>query len=62
MLYPDFWVVTDDLRYPGYKTPTAAPKSSVQWMAKAIHLTEGRICTHMLLWVLSRDSMMWPWG
>jgi hypothetical protein len=24
--YLDFWAITDNLQYPGYKTPTVAPE------------------------------------
>jgi hypothetical protein len=49
--YLDFWVVTDDPLYPGYKTLTIAPKASVERVARAVHLMGGRIGTHMLPWV-----------
>jgi hypothetical protein len=51
-----FWVVTDDVRYAGYKTPIVAPEPSIEWVAGAIHLMEGRIGTHMILRVPPRDS------
>jgi hypothetical protein len=38
-LYLDFWVITDDPWYSGYKTLTVAPKPSVEWVARAVHST-----------------------
>jgi hypothetical protein len=54
--YLDLWVVTGDPRYPGYKTPTIAPKPSIARVAGADHLTGGIIGTNMMLRVSSRDS------
>jgi hypothetical protein len=44
------------VRYAGYKTPIVAPEPSIEWVAGAIHLMEGRIGTHMILRVPPRDS------
>jgi hypothetical protein len=62
MPYPDFWAVISNPRYPRYKTPTVAPEPSIERVTRAVHLTEGRIGTHMLLWVPSRESVVRPWG
>jgi hypothetical protein len=51
--YQDFLVITSDLRYPGYKTPTVAPEPSIEWVARAVHSMGGRIGTHMLVQVES---------
>jgi hypothetical protein len=58
--YLEFWVVTSDPRYPGYKTPTVAPEPSIERVAEAVCSTGGRIGTHMVLWVPSRDSVVKP--
>jgi hypothetical protein len=60
--YLDLCVVTNDPRYPGYKAPTIAPEISIERVARAIHLTGGRIGTHMLLRVPSWDFVVRPWG
>jgi hypothetical protein len=49
------WAITDAPRYPGYKTPIVAPEPFIEWVARAVHSTEGKISTHMLLWVPSQD-------
>jgi hypothetical protein len=61
-LYPVFWVITGGLWYPGYKTQTVGPEPSVKRVAVVVHSTEGRIVTHMSLWVPPRDSVVRPWG
>jgi hypothetical protein len=38
---PDFWAVTDDPRYPGYKTLIVAPKPSVEHSGQSCSL-DGR--------------------
>jgi hypothetical protein len=53
--YLDFWVITGDPRYLGYKTPTVAPEPFVERLAEAIPAMGGRICTHMILWVPPMD-------
>jgi hypothetical protein len=58
----NFWVITDNLRYPGYKTLTVAPKPSVERVAGAGHLIGGRIGTHMKLRVPPWDSEVRLWG
>jgi hypothetical protein len=60
--YPDFWVVTSNPQYPGYKTSIVAPEPSVKWVARAVHSIGGRIGTHMLLCVPSWDSVVRTWG
>jgi hypothetical protein len=60
--YPELWVVTSDPWYSGYKTPTTALEPSVERVAGAIQWTGGRIGTHMLLRVPSRDLVVRPWG
>jgi hypothetical protein len=55
-LYLDFWAITSDPRYLGYKTLTVAPEPSVKWVAGAIHSMGDRIGTYMILWIQSRDS------
>jgi hypothetical protein len=60
--YLNFLAITNDLRYPGYKTPIVAPKPFVERVERVIHLTGGRICTHMSLWVPLRVSEVSPWG
>jgi hypothetical protein len=54
--YPDYWSVTGDPRYPGYKTPTVTPEPSVERVAGPSRLTDGRIGTHMILWGTLQDS------
>jgi hypothetical protein len=53
--YLGFWAVTSNPRYPGYKTAIVAPEPSVEQVVKVGHLMGGRIGTHMMLQVLSRD-------
>jgi hypothetical protein len=60
--YPDFWAVTGDLWYPGYKSPTVATEPSVERVTGVTHSMGGRIGTHTLLHVLPRDSVVRPWG
>jgi hypothetical protein len=60
--YLELWVVTSDLQYLGYKTLIVAPEPSVERVAGAVHSTGGRIGTHMLLCVPSRDSVVRSWG
>jgi hypothetical protein len=54
--YLDFWAITGDPRYPGYKTPTVALEPSVERVVEVIHLMGGRIGTHMILRVPQRNS------
>jgi hypothetical protein len=54
--YPEFWAVTGGLRYPGYITSTVATKPSIERVAEASHSTVGGTGTHMVLWLLLRDS------
>jgi hypothetical protein len=54
--YPDYWEVTGDLRYPGYKTPTVAPEPFVERVAGAGRSKGCRIGTHMILQGVPRDS------
>jgi hypothetical protein len=49
--YLDFWAVTGDPWYSGYKTLTIAPESSVESVVRAVHTMGGKIGTHMILWV-----------
>jgi hypothetical protein len=60
--YLEFWAVTGSLRSPGYLAPTVAPEPSVELVAGAGHSMVGRIGTHMLLWVPTRDSLVRLWG
>jgi hypothetical protein len=60
--YPDFWAITGDLWYPGYKTPTVASNPFIERVAGVIHSIGGRIDTHTLLQVPLQDSMVRPWG
>jgi hypothetical protein len=55
-MYLDYWVVTGNPQYPGYKTPTVAPEPSIKWVAGAGRLMDGRIGTHMILRGLPWDS------
>jgi hypothetical protein len=55
-LYPDYWAIIGDPRYLGYKTMTVAFEHSVEWVAGAGRLMDGRIGTHMILWGPPRDS------
>jgi hypothetical protein len=55
-LYPDYWAIIGDPRYLGYKTMTVAFEHSVEWVARAGRLMDGRIGTHMILWGPPRDS------
>jgi hypothetical protein len=48
-----FWVVTSDPRYTGYKNLIVAPEPSVERVVGAVHLTGGKIGTHISLWVPS---------
>jgi hypothetical protein len=59
--YLDFWVVTGDLRYPGYKTSTVATEPSIERVVGAVYLTRDRIGTHMLLQVLPWDLVVRLW-
>jgi hypothetical protein len=54
--YLDFWAITDDSWYPGYKTPIIALEPCVEQVVRAGHLMGGRIGTHMMLWVPPQDS------
>jgi hypothetical protein len=54
--FPDFWIETGDPLYLGYKTPIVASEPSVEQMARVVYSMEGRIGTHMILWVLPRGS------
>jgi hypothetical protein len=56
--YPEFWVMIGELRYSGYFTTIVSHKPSVEWVARAGHLTEGRKGSHMVPWVLSQDSVV----
>jgi hypothetical protein len=47
--YPDYSAVTGNPSYPWYKTLIVAPKPSIEWVAGASHLRDGRIGTHMIL-------------
>jgi hypothetical protein len=60
--YPDFWAVTGDSWYPGYKTLKVAPEPSVEQVAEAVYLTGGKIGTDIILWVSPRDLVVRPWG
>jgi hypothetical protein len=42
--------------------PNSSPELSVERVAGLVHLTEGRIGTHLKLRVLLRDSEVRPWG
>jgi hypothetical protein len=57
-LYPDFWVITDDPWYQGYKTLIVAPEPSVEQAVIAVHSTRGRIGTHMLLRVSPNPAVV----
>jgi hypothetical protein len=57
-----FWAVTDDPRYPVYKTTTVALEPSIEQVARAVNSKEGRIGTHMLLRVPPRDLVVRTWG
>jgi hypothetical protein len=54
--YQDFWAVTSDPWYLGYKTTTVAPEPSVEWVAGVVDLMEGGIGIHMILRVPPWDS------
>jgi hypothetical protein len=54
--YPDYWIITGDPRYPGYKTLTVGPELFVEQVAKAGRLRDGRMGTHMILRGLLWDS------
>jgi hypothetical protein len=56
--YLEFWVITGDPWYRGYWTPTVAPEPSIERVDEVGHSTVGRIGTHMLLCVPSRDSVV----
>jgi hypothetical protein len=60
--YPNFWVITSDPRYLGYKTLIVAPEPSVERVVRAIHSMGGRIDTHMLLRVPPQYSVVGSWG
>jgi hypothetical protein len=47
---------------PGVPDPDSSPEPSIEWVAGADHLMGGRIGTHMLLEVPSRDSVVRLWG
>jgi hypothetical protein len=49
-------------QYPGYRIPIVAPESSVERVARAVHLTRGRSGTHMLLRVLPQVSVVRLWS
>jgi hypothetical protein len=53
--YSEFWVLTSDLWYLGYFTPTLAPEPSVEWVVGAGHSMVGITGSHMVLWALLRD-------
>jgi hypothetical protein len=57
-----FWVVTGNPWYPWYKDQTVATETSVERVARAVHLMVGRISTDILRWVPPRDSVVTPWG
>jgi hypothetical protein len=61
-LYLEFWAVTGDLQYPGYKTPTIAPEPSVERVVENVLLPGGRIGTHMLLQALPRYWAVRLWS
>jgi hypothetical protein len=52
----EFWAVTGNPWYMVYKTPTVAPKPSVERVSRVGHSMGGRIGTHMTLWVPPWDS------
>jgi hypothetical protein len=54
--YPDYWVVTDDPRYLGYKTLTVVPEPSIERVVRAGRLRDGIIGTHVIMWGLLWDS------
>jgi hypothetical protein len=60
--YPEFWIITDDLQYPGYETPVVTTEPSVEWVVGADLSTVGRIGTHMLLWEPLWDPLVRLWG
>jgi hypothetical protein len=49
--YLNFWAITSDPRYQGYKISIVATEPSINQVAGAIHSMGGRIGTHMILWV-----------
>jgi hypothetical protein len=54
--YSELWVVTSDLRYPGYFTSTIVPEPTIEWVVGASHSIVGRIGSHMVLWAILWDS------
>jgi hypothetical protein len=60
-LHPDFWAVTGDPWYPGYKTLIVAPLPSVERVARVVRSMGGRIGNHKLLLELSHDSVVRTW-
>jgi hypothetical protein len=60
-LYPDFWAVTGDPWYLGYKTLRVAPLPSVERVTRVVRSTGGRIGNHKLLLELPQDSMVRTW-
>jgi hypothetical protein len=55
-MYPGYWDITGDPRYPGYRTLTIAPEPSIEWVAVADRLSDDRMGTHMIPWGLPQDS------
>jgi hypothetical protein len=60
--YPDWWVITSDPRYLGYKIPIVASEPFIERVARVVHSMGGRIGTLMLLRVPLQDSDSRPWG
>jgi hypothetical protein len=52
------WAVTGGSQYLGYMTSTVAPEFSIDRVAETVHSIEGRIGTHMSLWVSPWDSVV----
>jgi hypothetical protein len=48
--------IISDPQYPNYKTPTVVPEPSIERVARAGSLTDGRIGTQMILWGPPWDS------
>jgi hypothetical protein len=44
--YPGCWAITGDPWYVGYKSPTVALEPSIEWVARAGRLTDGKMGTH----------------
>jgi hypothetical protein len=45
---PEFWAVTDDPQYTGYKTSTVAPKPTIEQSVENVISMGGKIGSHML--------------